>query len=55
MDLELLGAILGMYGVFLALLTTNLIEKSTRKTLLLAGVAYLLPIVLYLDRMEMLV
>ena len=28
------GAIFGMYGVFLALLTTNLIEKSTRKTLL---------------------
>lgn len=28
------GAIFGMYGVFLALLTTNFIEKSTRKTLL---------------------
>ncbi|RXR21402.1 rhomboid family intramembrane serine protease [Flavobacterium amnicola] len=28
------GAIFGMYGVFLALLTTNLIEKNTRKTLL---------------------
>ncbi len=28
------GAIFGMYGVFLALLTTNLIEKSSRKALL---------------------
>ncbi|QNR26100.1 rhomboid family intramembrane serine protease [Croceimicrobium hydrocarbonivorans] len=28
------GAIFGMYGVFLAMLTTNLIEKSTRKTML---------------------
>lgn len=28
------GAIFGMYGVFLALLTTNLIDKSTRKALL---------------------
>ena len=28
------GAIFGMYGVFLAMLTTNLIEKSTRKPLL---------------------
>jgi len=28
------GAIFGMYGVFLAMLTTNLIEKSARKTLL---------------------
>lgn len=28
------GAIFGMYGVFLALLTTNLIEKSIRKPLL---------------------
>lgn len=28
------GAIFGMYGVFLALLTTNLIEKTARKTLL---------------------
>lgn len=28
------GAIFGMYGVFLALLTTNLIEKSARKALL---------------------
>lgn len=28
------GAIFGMYGVFLAMLTTNLIEKSTRKALL---------------------
>lgn len=27
------GAIFGMYGVFLALLTTNLIEKTARKTL----------------------
>lgn len=28
------GAIFGMYGVFLAMLTTNLIEKETRKPLL---------------------
>lgn len=28
------GAIFGMYGVFLALLTTNLIEKAARKSLL---------------------
>jgi rhomboid protease GluP len=28
------GAIFGMYGVFLAMLTTNLIEKATRKPLL---------------------
>jgi len=28
------GAIFGMYGLFLALLTTNFIEKTTRKTLL---------------------
>ena len=28
------GAIFGMYGVFLAMLTTNLIEKSARKALL---------------------
>ena len=28
------GAIFGMYGVFLAMLTTNLIEKRSRKTLL---------------------
>ncbi|MGE0634973.1 MAG: rhomboid family intramembrane serine protease [Bacteroidia bacterium] len=28
------GAIFGMYGVFLAMLTTNLIEKTTRNTLL---------------------
>jgi len=28
------GAVFGMYGVFLALLTTNLIEKTTRKDLL---------------------
>ena len=28
------GAIFGMYGVFLAMLTTNLIEKSARKSLL---------------------
>lgn len=30
------GAIFGMYGVFLAMLTTNLIEKTARKTLLLS-------------------
>ncbi|MDB5122762.1 MAG: gluP [Mucilaginibacter sp.] len=30
------GAIFGMYGVFLAMLTTNLIEKSARKNLLLS-------------------
>lgn len=28
------GAIFGMYGVFLAMLTTNLVEKTTRKALL---------------------
>ncbi len=28
------GAIFGMYGVFLAMLTTNLIEKAARKTML---------------------
>jgi rhomboid protease GluP len=28
------GAIFGMYGIFLAMLTTDLIEKSARKTLL---------------------
>jgi len=30
------GAIFGMYGVFLAMLTTNLIDKSARKALLLS-------------------
>lgn len=30
------GAIFGMYGVFLAMLTTNIIDKATRKTLLLS-------------------
>jgi len=30
------GAIFGMYGVFLAMLTTNLIEKTARKALLLS-------------------
>ncbi len=30
------GAIFGMYGVFLALLTTNIVEKSTRKPLLIS-------------------
>jgi rhomboid protease GluP len=30
------GAIFGMYGVFLAMLTTNLIEKTARKALLIS-------------------
>jgi len=30
------GAIFGMYGIFLAMLTTNLIDKSSRKTLLIS-------------------
>jgi rhomboid protease GluP len=30
------GAIFGMYGVFIALLTTNLIEKSAKKSLLIS-------------------
>ena len=30
------GAIFGMYGVFLAMLTTNIIDKSTRKPLLIS-------------------
>ncbi len=30
------GAIFGMYGVFLAMLTTNLIDKTQRKTLLIS-------------------
>lgn len=30
------GAIFGMYGVFLAMLTTNLIERSARKSLLIS-------------------
>jgi len=34
------GAIFGMYGVFLAMLTTNVIEKSTRKALLLSIVVF---------------
>ena len=34
------GAIFGMYGVFLAMLTTNLIEKSARKALLTSIVVF---------------
>jgi rhomboid protease GluP len=34
------GAIFGMYGVFLAMLTTNLIEKSARKALLTSIVIF---------------
>ncbi len=34
------GAIFGMYGVFLALLTTNLIEKNARKALLTSIVVF---------------
>jgi len=34
------GAIFGMYGVFLAMLTTNLIEKSTRKALMTSIVVF---------------
>jgi rhomboid protease GluP len=34
------GAIFGMYGVFLAMLTTNLIEKSARKELLTSIVIF---------------
>lgn len=34
------GAIFGMYGVFLAMLTTNLIEKSARKTMLTSIVVF---------------
>lgn len=34
------GAIFGMYGVFLAMLTTNLIEKTSRKTMLLSIVFF---------------
>ena len=30
------GAIFGLYGVFLAMLTTNLMEKSARKSLLIS-------------------
>ena len=33
---EVITAIFGMYGVFVALLTTNLIEKSARKSLLIS-------------------
>jgi rhomboid protease GluP len=36
------GAIFGMYGVFLAMLTTNLIEKSARKPLLASIVVFVL-------------
>jgi rhomboid protease GluP len=34
------GAIFGMYGVFLAMLTTNLIEKSARKALLTSIIVF---------------
>lgn len=34
------GAIFGMYGLFLALLTTNIIEKKTRKALLISIVFF---------------
>ena len=34
------GAIFGMYGVFLALLTTNLLDKSTKKALLASIVVF---------------
>lgn len=34
------GAIFGMYGVFLAMLTTNLIEKSARQTFLTSTVIF---------------
>ena len=34
------GAIFGMYGVFLALLTTNLIEKSARKAILTSIIVF---------------
>lgn len=34
------GAIFGMYGVFLAMLTTNLVEKSARKELLTSIVVF---------------
>ena len=34
------GAIFGMYGVFLAMLTTNLIEKTARKALLMSIVIF---------------
>jgi len=36
------GAIFGMYGVFLAMLTTNLIEKTTRKALLTSIAVFVL-------------
>ena len=36
------GAIFGMYGVFLAMLTTNLIEKSARKALLTSIAVFVL-------------
>lgn len=34
------GAIFGLYGVFLALLTTNLIEKTTRKALMTSIIVF---------------
>jgi rhomboid protease GluP len=34
------GAIFGMYGVFLAMLTTNFVEKTTRKALLISIVIF---------------
>lgn len=41
------GAIFGMYGVFLAMLTTNLIEKSARKPLLFSIGAFVVYNLLY--------
>lgn len=41
------GAIFGLYGVFLALLTTDLIEKSARKSLLISIAIFVLYNLLY--------
>ncbi len=41
------GAIFGMYGVFLALLTTNLLEKSVRRSLLLSIAVFVIYNLLY--------